>query len=101
MLYVPTGNKVQQFPPHDYATTVPFTYTAPQTGNYGLARPYWTDTSDGKLAGVDYAFWSRTLASGGSVSVLGLISPPVAGINYSAPSGTTVSLKPAPGTPGH
>jgi hypothetical protein len=51
VMYVPKGDRVQTFSPHNYPSTVPFTYVAPQSGNYHLATPYWTDTSDGKLAG--------------------------------------------------
>jgi hypothetical protein len=53
VMYVPTGDKVQTFPVHNYASTVPFTYAAPNSGNYHLLTPYWTDTSDGKLAGIN------------------------------------------------
>jgi hypothetical protein len=53
VMYVQPGDKVQTFPLHNYASTVPFTYVAPQSGNYHLATPYWTDTSDGKLAGIN------------------------------------------------
>ena len=53
VMYVPAGDKVQTFPTHNYASTVPFTYVAPQSGDYHLATPYWTDTSDGKLAGIN------------------------------------------------
>ena len=52
VMYVPTGDKVQTFPVHNYATTVPFTYVNPSTGDFQLLTPYWTDTSDGQLAGV-------------------------------------------------
>ena len=52
VLYAPPGEKLQSFPPHNYATTVPFTYVDPANGNYQLLSPYWTDTSDGQLAGV-------------------------------------------------
>ena len=44
------------FPPHNYATTVPFTYVNPLTrSTYQLLTPYWTDTSDGNIAGVQNA----------------------------------------------
>jgi len=42
---------VQAFPAHNYNSTVPFAYVAPPS-NYHLATPYWTDTSDGYLAGI-------------------------------------------------
>jgi hypothetical protein len=52
-MYVPSGDRVQTFPVHNYATTVKFSYISPITGNYHLSIPYWTDTSDGWLAGID------------------------------------------------
>ncbi len=53
VMYVPVGTKVQAWPLHNYATTIPFSFVDPAHGNYQLTSPYWTDTSDGKLAGVD------------------------------------------------
>ncbi len=53
VMYVPSNNKVQTWPLHNYATTVPFVYVSPSTGDYQLATPDWTDTSDGTEAGVD------------------------------------------------
>ena len=53
VLYAPPGEKLQSFPPHNYATTVPFTYVDPAKDNDQLLSPNWTDTSDGTLAGVD------------------------------------------------
>jgi hypothetical protein len=55
VMYVPTGDKVQQFPLHNYASTVPFAYVSVPANNYQLATPYWTDTSDGKLSGINFA----------------------------------------------
>jgi hypothetical protein len=55
VMYAPPGEKVQPFPPHNYAATIPFTYVNPATGNYQLLAPYWTDTSDGNIAGVQNA----------------------------------------------
>ena len=54
-MYVPAGDKVQPFPVHNYASTVPFTYVNPSIIDYQLATPYWTDTSDGQIAGVSFA----------------------------------------------
>jgi hypothetical protein len=71
VMYVPTGDRVQTFPVHNYASTVPFTYVAPQSGNYQLTTPYWTDTSDGKLAGIDYSSLSRALISTGPMAGTG------------------------------
>ena len=54
VMYVPPGSKVHSFPAHNYATPVTFNYVNPQGGDYQLASPLWTDTSDGKLAGIDW-----------------------------------------------
>ena len=51
-MYVPTGEKLQTWQPHNYATTVPFTYVNPSLLNYQLVTPNWTDTSDGQLSGI-------------------------------------------------
>jgi hypothetical protein len=65
VMYVPTGDRVQTFPVHNYASTVAFTYVAPSASNYQLVIPYWTDTSDGKLAGVNYSSLLTALAASG------------------------------------
>ena len=54
VMYVPVGDKVQAFPPHNYATTVPIVYANHPIADYQLVSPYWTDTSDGQLAGVNF-----------------------------------------------
>jgi hypothetical protein len=54
-MYVPPGNSLTSWPVHNYATTVAFTYVNPSTANYQLVTPYWTDTSDGQLSGVNAA----------------------------------------------
>ena len=51
--YAPSGDKVYPLPPHNYTSAVPFTYVNPSGGNYQLSVPTWTDTSDGKISGVD------------------------------------------------
>jgi len=53
VMYVAAGNIVRAWPPHNYATTVPLTYVNPASFDYQLLTPYWTDTSDGQLAGVN------------------------------------------------
>jgi hypothetical protein len=55
VLYVPTGDRTYSFPPHNYATTLPVSYLNQSAGNYQLQSPYWTDTTDGRLAGVNFA----------------------------------------------
>jgi hypothetical protein len=63
VMYVPVGDSVQTFPLHNFATTVPFTYVSATSGDYQLVTPDWTDTSDGKLAGINYSTLSRALSS--------------------------------------
>jgi hypothetical protein len=53
VMYVPSDNKVVVFPPHNYSTTLPLVFANPAGLNYQLASPYWTDTSDGSIAGVN------------------------------------------------
>ena len=53
VMFVPTGDNLASWPPHNYATTVPFIFADPSQGDYELVSPYWTDTSDGTLSGVD------------------------------------------------
>jgi hypothetical protein len=65
VMYVPTGDRVQTFPLHNYASPVPFTYEAPSNTDYQLLTPYWTDTSDARLAGIDNVSLRNALASGG------------------------------------
>ena len=55
VMYVPTGTKVQVFTPHNYSTTLPFVFVDPARFNYQLMSPYWTDTSDGSIAGINAA----------------------------------------------
>ena len=52
VMYVPGNNHVQTWPLHNDATTIPFVYQDASQGNYQLAVPDWTQTSDGKPAGV-------------------------------------------------
>ena len=55
---------MQTWPAHNYATTLPFIFIAPAAFNYQLTSPYWTDTSDGKLAGVDMTRLPDPLSNG-------------------------------------
>ena len=54
VMFVPPSDIAWTYPPHNYATTIPFTYVNPPY-DYQLLTPYWTDTSDGNLAGVQSA----------------------------------------------
>jgi len=53
VFYAPTRDTVYSIPPHNLTSTLPFTYVNPSAGNYQLSSPYWTDTSDGKISGVN------------------------------------------------
>ena len=55
VMFVPSNNRVYTFPAHNYATTVAFTYVNPSANDYQLLTPYWTDTSDGQLGGINFA----------------------------------------------
>ena len=52
VMYVPDANPVETWPVHNDATTIPFVYVNASQGDYQLATPDWTQTSDGKPAGV-------------------------------------------------
>ncbi len=54
VLFVPSGEGMQSWPPANDATTTPFTYVSPADGNYQLVSPHWTDTTDGTLAGINW-----------------------------------------------
>ena len=62
VMYVPASDRVQTWPVHNYAATIPFTRMDKTQGDYGLATPYWMDTSDGKLAGVDMIKTAKKIA---------------------------------------
>ena len=53
VMYVPIGSKVQAFPVHNCATTLPFTFEDPTAFDYLLVTRCSTHTSDGTLSGVD------------------------------------------------
>jgi hypothetical protein len=55
VMHVPSNSKIYTFPAHNYATTVPLTYVNQPIGDYQLLTPYWTDTSDGQLAGINFS----------------------------------------------
>jgi hypothetical protein len=68
VMFAPIGDRVATWPLHNYATMVPGTYVNPGNANYQLLTPYWTDTSDGRLSGIDWA--TLQAAIGGSISVV-------------------------------
>ena len=53
VMFVPSVDRVATWPAHNDATTVPLVFADPATGNYELVLPYWMDTYDRALAGVD------------------------------------------------
>ena len=55
IMYVPPGDQVQSFPPHNLATGKAFRYSDPSKGNFDLTEPRFTDTTDGKPPGIDFA----------------------------------------------
>jgi hypothetical protein len=55
VMFVPSGDRVASWPAHNDATTVPFTYVDPGNGDYQLLTPDWTDTTDGKISGIDWS----------------------------------------------
>ena len=75
VMYVAAGNTGRAWPPHSYATTVPFTYVNPASFDYQLLTPYWTDTSDGNLAGISYTAIPRTAAGSNSPTGSGTKAP--------------------------
>jgi len=54
VLFVASGDHLQSWPAHNDATATPFTYVDPGSGDYQLLIPDWTDTTDGKISGIDY-----------------------------------------------
>ena len=96
VMYVPSGDTVRTFPPHNYATTVPLTYVNPAAFNYQLLTPYWTDTRNGMLAGIDYVALSPAIGAGAQIPTRVTTQNNLTGVNAAAPSPPTVLLKPGP-----
>ena len=53
VMFVPSTDQLASWPAHNDATTVPLVFADPLNGNYELVSPYWVDTYDGTLSGVD------------------------------------------------
>lgn len=53
VMWVQPADKVQTFPAGNTSQTAAFTYVNPSALDYQLLTPYWTNTSDGQLSGVD------------------------------------------------
>jgi hypothetical protein len=65
-MFAPSGDTVYTWPAHNDATATTFTYVNPSSGNYQLLTPNWTDTSDGALAGINWAALQLALGGGGA-----------------------------------
>ena len=65
VMFVASGDPIGTWPLHNYATTVPFAYVNSGSGNFELLTPYWTDTSDGKLSGIDWVALQGAIAGPG------------------------------------
>ncbi len=66
VLYALAGDAPNKFPAFNTVVTTAPTWVNAAAGNYQLATPPWTQTSDGKLAGIDYAALSSALGGSGS-----------------------------------
>jgi hypothetical protein len=67
VMYVPASDTLHSFP-HKNNLATKITYADPATGNYQLTSPKWTQTSDGKIAGVDMAVLQTATADTVTVS---------------------------------
>ncbi len=83
VMFVPGDDRTQSWPEHNYASTVPFSYVNRGAGNYQLATPYWMDTSDGTLAGIDYAAL-QLAGSAAGIGIVGSLPSGNQGSQYSA-----------------
>ena len=55
-MFVPSGYQLETWPgTSNDSTTTPFTYVNPGDGDYQLLTPDWTDTTDGKVSGIDWS----------------------------------------------
>jgi hypothetical protein len=55
VMFVPSNDRLAGWPAANLATTTPFTYVDPGSGDYQLLTPNWTQTTDGKIAGIDWS----------------------------------------------
>ncbi len=61
VMFVPSGDRVQSWPAENDATTVPFVYVDPGSGNYQLLSPNWTQTSDGQESGISWTILQQAM----------------------------------------
>lgn len=80
VMYVTAGDTLHSFP-HKNTLVTKISYASPATGDYQLTSPKWTQTSDGKTAGVDMAVLQTATADTvtGSHEDLGRRDAPPAG----------------------
>jgi sugar lactone lactonase YvrE len=98
-MFVPSGNGIATWPANNFATAVAFVYNDPAIGDYRLESPYWTDTTDGKVAGIDWAslqptsttvltstssslYTNQATTLTGTVSVAGTAGPPTGTVSF-------------------
>jgi hypothetical protein len=55
VILVSSDDKPQSFPPHNLVTSKSLRWVDATKGDYELAQPKWTETSDGKAAGIDFS----------------------------------------------
>jgi hypothetical protein len=55
VILVPAGSRLNTYPANNDVTQTPLIYVNLSQGNYQLLTPQWTDTTDGKLAGINWA----------------------------------------------
>jgi hypothetical protein len=94
VMFVPSGDPIATWPVHNYATTVPFTYVNPGGGDDQLLTPYWTDTSDGQLSGIDWDALQAAMGDSTLSIVTTSLPPGVAGVAYSATLAATGGTAP-------
>ncbi len=62
VMWVPSGDYVASWPgSSNDATTNPFTYVDPGSGNFQLLIPDWTNTTDGNVSGISYSQLQQAL----------------------------------------
>lgn len=55
VMFMAGDSKQDKFPPHNLVSPKPPRWADASKGDYSLAEPKWTETTDGKPAGVDYS----------------------------------------------
>ena len=55
VMYIPSSDRVQIFPPHNLASPKAFKWRDATKGDYELTEPKWKDSSDGRPPGIDFS----------------------------------------------